>query len=129
MKTSGFTYIEVLVATAIFVIMMVPVLSALTQARLNHNYAVSRRIAQSHAVALSLKVRAAPHEAADIVSRMTDDDDRFEYRVSLIPVGGAGFSTEFGDLFEGGTFVVAEVFDSSGILAGMSVSKTTGQNF
>ena len=145
-NNAGFTYIEVLMAMAILVIIAVPVLPALSQAIANHHYAAQRRVAQGHAVALALEVRAAPSDAAAIVHRLADDD--FIYRVSLFPIGGtarhytvgdadiisealnlpepdaASFNTDFSGLFAGGTFIVAQVFDSRGNLAGQSVGKT-----
>ena len=144
-SNAGFTYIEVLMAMAIFVIIAVPVFPVLSQAMANHNYAVQRRAAQGYAVTLALEVGAAPDNAAAIVQRLADDN--FIYRVSLFPIdgtarhyiagntniiaeaqnlpepGGASFNTAFSGLFTDGTFIVAEVFDSRGNLAGLSVGK------
>ena len=140
-KSSGFSYIEVLVAMALFVIILAPILPALTQALSNHVYAVSRREAQGLASDLVLSVRLAPENAAHLVSQMAARNDAFIFRVSLAPfgegsryytvgdeslippVGPSYFHTSYGDLFEEGMFVIAEVFDSNGNLAGMSVGK------
>ena len=142
LKKAGFSYIEVLMALAILTIIIVPVLPALRQAQANHRYGVLRHQAQSQAVALALEVHRAPGNAADIIQRMAIDNDEFMYRVSLIPVSGGSsqqyvigdvalippssgtnFQTSFGDLFTDGIFVVAEVFDRNGNLAGFSVGK------
>ena len=140
-NSAGFTYIEVMMAMAILVIVMVPVFPALSRAMDNHRFAAQRGVAQGYAVALALEVRAAPGDAGDIVERIAQNDDGYFFRVSLVSLDGeityyaagaaaqdsvvASFSTdaEFGGLFEDGVFVVAEVFDERGLLAGLSVGK------
>lgn len=144
-KNGGFTYIEMLMAMAVLVIIAIPVIPALNQAHANHHYAVSRRVAQGHAVNMALEARKNPENAEALVQSAADDDARFAYRLRLVivggstreytagdasvvsempAVGGASFSTGFNDLFAGGMVIVAEVFDANGNLAGQSVSKT-----
>ena len=142
-KNAGFSYIEVLAAVAILLIMLVPVLPALSQAHVNHRYAALRGQARGRAADLALKVRRSPDNALAIVQQMALDNDDFIYRVSLVPVSGAArhytaggrddavipppgvadFQTGSGALLAGGLFVMAEVFDNRGNLAGLSVSK------
>jgi len=124
---------------ALLSIILVPVLPALSQAGANQHYAILRRQAQGHAVTLALEVRESPGDAPQIIQRIADE--RLIYRVSLVSIGGTAaeytagdiskiapsegirFQTGFEDLFNGGTFVIAEVFDSNGHLAGMSLAK------
>jgi len=138
---SGFSYIEVLIAMAFLSIILLPVFPALNQAQANHRFAVLRRQAQGQAVTLALEVRANPGNASEIIQQIAED--QLIYRVSLIPTsgpnrvysagdiskitpsetGGISFQTGFAHLFSDGIFVIAEVFDSHGNLAGMSVAK------
>ena len=141
-KNGGYSYIEILVAMAILTIILLPVLPALSQAQANHRYAVLRHQAQGQAVALALEIRNLPNNASNIVQQAAANNNEFMYRVSLVPIGsgssrqyiagdadiipsaaGASFQTGFGSLFTDGMFVVAEVFDSNGNLAGFSVGK------
>ena len=141
-KNAGFSYIEVLIALALLTIIMMPILPALNQARANHRSTILRHQAQGQAVALALEIREAPGNASVIVQQAAANDDRFIYRVRLVGIGDiagrqytagdvyrlppadhVSFQTGFGDLFGSGVVVVAEVFDSDGNLAGLSVGK------
>lgn len=144
---NGFSYIELVIAMALLVIILTPVLPAINQAHANHRYAVSRHKAQGRAAVLALEVRASPNNASAILQQRASDD--FIYRLSLLPTGGGGgirqytagdeellppsteisFQTNFGGLFTDGLFIVAEVFDNNGNLAGLSVSKAFNDRF
>ena len=128
---------------ALLVIIVAPVLPALHQAQLNHRYAISRRQAQGLAVTLAHEVRSAPGDALDFVQAAHRNNPGFSFRATMSSIGdngyrgqffagnaemappfaGAGFRTDFEDLFTFGTFVVTEVFDDRGYLAGLSVAK------
>ena len=149
-KNAGFSYIEVLIAMALLSIIFAPLLPILSQASMNQAYAISRRQAQGYAAAMALKARSAPETAGQIVRQAAADNEQFIYRLSLVsldgisreyiegkialagadtelalPPGGASIHTAFGDFFEDVIFIVAEVFDSNGNLAGLSVSKSS----
>ena len=108
----GFSYAELLVALALFSIMFLPILLMLGQAQANHRYALERRQAQSHAVALAITGTA-------------DVPDNFTYRLSTITSNNPGFSTNFPHLFTNKEFALAEVFDANGNLVGLSISDIT----
>lgn len=142
-KNAGLSYIELLVAMALVIIIAAPIISALTVAQANHRYAKTRLVAQGYANALVLEVRAEPDNAAAITAEMSARDGGFTYRVILSQIGGSSrnyvsplaaeadippptgisFQSEFSSLYGNGIFVVAEVFDGNGLLAGMSVGK------
>ena len=142
-QNDGFSYIEVLIASALLIIIITPVFSGLHQAQLNNYYSISRRTAQGFATTLTHEVRAAPGRAAQYVEAAFRNNPNFSYRATLIsigtgnrhgqfisgdaelmpPFGGLDFRTDFSNLFTSGTFVVAEVFDNEGNLAGFSVAK------
>ena len=111
-KENGFTYIEVLISMAILTIILVPILSALSQASANYQLALDRRLAQGLAVSLASKARADSAGIYDLVNRTadsigtdsihsnstsstdsTDSDNKFLFRVSLVSVGGTGGGT------------------------------------
>jgi len=138
----GYSYVEILVAMAILMIILLPVLPALSQAQANHRHAVLRHQAQGQASAIALEIRNMPNNASHIVQRAALNNAEFVYRVSLVPTGAgsrrqytagdvtilppatpASFQTSYGNLFADGMFVVSEVFDSNGNLAGFYVGK------
>jgi len=135
---NNFSYIELVIAVALFSIILLPVLPALGQAQANQRYALLRRQAQGKAVTLALETRANPGNAETIVQNVALGNMSLFYRVRLHPSGDVfvagnfnenvglesiGFSTGFGDLFDGVTFIMAEIFDERGVLMGMSVGK------
>lgn len=148
-KNDGFSYIEVVMAMAILSIIIIPILSALNQAILNHQFAVLRHKAQGQAVTLALEVRRSSDNIDNILQQFAANNGhfgyKFIYRVSLVYIGSEGssrhytlgdetlipehvqpnFQTQAGfeNLFTSGMFVTAEVFDSTGNLAGFSVGK------
>ena len=108
----GFSYVELLVALAIFFIMFLPLLPMLGQANANHKYALERRQAQSYAASLAIT------GAADVP---TD----FTYQLTTITSNDPRFSTNFPQLFSNEEFILAEVFDINGNLIGLSVADRT----
>ena len=149
-NNAGFSYIEVMIAMAILAIVLIPIIPALTRAAANHHYAVGRRQAQGYAVTLALNAAAAVRagdgagNVTQVVDAMSSGGDGLVYRVVVAPIGEPSrvyvsgnaeviplipspgvvqFQSDSAGLFAGGVFVIAEVFDSQGNLAGMSVGK------
>jgi len=108
----GFSYVELLVALALFSIMFLPILPMLGQAHANHRYAIERRQAQSHATSLA-------------VTGTADIPADFTYQLSTITSSDPRFSTNFPHLFNDERFVLAEVFNTNGNLIGLSVADRT----
>lgn len=138
----GFTYIELIISMAIFLIILIPIIPALNQAISNHRYAVLRRYAQGQAVLLTSQVRTNLDDVATVVQNMylnSSTSNNFTYRVTisqinavpryyssgsgLIPSANINFYTDFENIFTQGIFIIAEVFDKDGNLAGLSVVK------
>jgi len=145
-QQSGFTLIELIIAMALFVIILVPVLPLLSQARTNYNSAITRRIAQGQAVTLAVETRTNPTGADGILVRMADNYYGLVYRltlehlngitqqhtersnnlegdVSIPPFEPTNFTASPPQAFENAIIIVAEIFDENGILVGFSVSK------
>lgn len=140
---SGFSYLEVLIAMMIMVIILAPILPALTQAQSNYRVAITRRKAQGLAATVAHSARANPGDALDIIQGIHNSNPEFSLRLTFVPRGdegisgqhsigdsetmppfvGAGFQTEYPDLFIDMTFVISEVFDASGSLSGLFVAK------
>jgi len=108
----GFSYVELLVAIALFSIMFLPILPMLGQAQANHRYSLERRQAQSHAATLA-------------VTGSADVPDNLTYQLSTITSSDPRFSTNFPHLFSNEQFTLAEIFDTNGNLVGLSVSDNT----
>lgn len=136
-------------AMAILSIIIMPILPAINQARANHQFALLRHKAQGQAVTLALEVTGSPDNADDILQQFANRNAHpiyeFIYRVSLVYIGGSGLNRhytigdesiiaehaqanfqvqpKFENFFSDGIFVIAEIFDNAGNLAGFSVGK------
>jgi len=142
-KNAGFTYIEILIAAAVLMVVAASVFPVLSQARANQYFAASRRQAQGYAAVMALEARS--EAAGEVVRRAAARNGAFIYRISLFEVGGAviqytegeavlpqaglAFGSAYLELFEDGIFILAEVFDQDGRLAGMSVAMHNSGSF
>ena len=108
----GFSYVELMVALALFSIMFLPILPMLGQAAANHRYTVERRQAQSHAASLA-------------ITGTVDVPHYFTYQLTNITSSDSRFSTNFPHLFTNEQFTLAEIFDVNGNLVGLSVADRT----
>jgi len=119
--SGGFSYIELLIALALFSIMLVPVIPMLSQALANHEIATQRHEAQGRATALALQVRADFANRNAILQEFENGSD-FTYHLSLIEPVSAYFQSPFTHLYGRSIFIVVEVFDEREILKGISVA-------
>ena len=105
----GFSYIELLIALALFSILFAPLLPFLNQAHANHKYSLERHMAQGHAAYLAITGEAGMA-------------DNFVYELTRITAKDKEFNTDFAHLFKDAVFTVAEVFDKDGNRLGISVT-------